>query len=236
MISDACFGVIVCGYQLAAWQVRCIADLVQGGAQLQVVVWAEPVGSARNGRRGAWRLLEAYAAKNVPGLGPVDWRREYRGVEVINANVDNTGQLSLSRQLHTVLRERRLEFLLNFADKAIAPDLFDVPTAGVWSFQLNDVTKFDGRLPGFWEICRGDKLIRCALVRYTRQGAMVLRAGTFRSVVDSYVATASTALNACVPWPRLAWRVLAHNGRMPDASNRLCHVPSVSADPPTQWF
>lgn len=232
MISDARFGVIVCGDQLAAWQARCIADLVQGGARLQVVVvWAEPVGAAKNSQRNVWRAFEAYAVKNVPGLRPVDWRREYREVEIVNANVDNTGQLGLSAELYTTLRERRLEFLLNFANEAAAPDLLDVPKAGVWSFQLNDVTKFDGRLPGFWEICRGDKLIRCALVRCTRQGAQVLRAGTFRSVVDSYVATASTALNACVPWPRLAWRMLAQNGRMLDSANRFCHAPSLSADP-----
>lgn len=232
MISDARFGVIVCGDQLAAWQVRCIADLVQGGAHLEMVVRGEQGVAAQVGGQGAWRSLETYAVKNIPGLHPVDWRHEYRGVEVITADVDNTGKLSLSRQLHAALSERRLGFLLNFADRvAIAPDLFDVPTAGIWSFQLNDVTKFDGRLPGFWEICRGDKLIRCALVRCTRSGPMVLRAGTFRSVVDSYVANASTALNACVPWPRLVCRELAHNGRTLDDANRLCHAPMSTADP-----
>ncbi len=235
MNLDVRFGVIVAGRRMAAWQARCISDLVQAGANLDVIVRSEQVSApgtgSRDGRYSAWRSLEAYAIKNVPGLSTVDWQREFPEAQVLTADVSGTGQIDVPTKDRAVLGEHRLGFLLNFTDSAIGSDLLDLPVAGVWSFQLNDTTKYDGRIPGFWELCRGDKLIRCALVRCTRSGPVVLRNGTFRSVVDSYVANASTALAACIPWPRLAWQEVARKGKLQEGTNRLGRAPLSNADP-----
>lgn len=233
MNLDVCFGVIVTGGHITSWQEQCISDLVRAGAHFEIVLRCETKPTASDGRYSAWRLLEAYAAKNVPGLSTMDWRRAFPRAQAIAADANSAGQVDVAQQDRAALRARRLGFLINFTDRVIAPELLDVPTAGIWSFQLNDATKYDGRIPGFWELCRGDTLIQCALVRCTRSGPIVLRHGTFRSVVDSYVATAATALAACVPWPRLAWHELGRNGRTQGEADQLRRVPLSRTDPTT---
>lgn len=236
MDSIVHFGVMVAGDTLATWQVRCIADLVQRlGARLEVIIVQaerpETTGGYRYNRVLPWRWFVGYAAKKVAGLRPLSWQGEYAQVQTATAVINDAGRLDIPAPTYARLREHRLDFLLNFTEAAVAPDLCDLPATGVWSFQLNDATKYDGRIPGFWEIYRGDKLIRGALVRCSRSGARVLREGTFRSVVDSYVGTASTVLDACVPWPRLAWQRIARTGQVWDRTAPVARTPAVRVEP-----
>lgn len=233
MNSDLRFGVVVSNNRLAAWQAQCIADLVQGGARFDVIVYRESDADPVTARHSVWRSFEAIAAKHVPGLRPVDWRREYPDIARVPTTPTGSG-LAVSPAAQATLRERRLGFLLNFTDQSVGPELADLSIAGVWSFQLNDAARYDGRIPAFWELCHGDHLIQCALVRETHLGPVVLRKGTFRSVVDSYVATASTALNACIPWPRLVWRDRMSSMRALDDPRRLCK-PTLSDVDPTMF-
>lgn len=242
MDSKVRFGVIVEGNTLVAWQARCIKDMVDhlGGAHFELLVSTTGSASAqgkrcsqrRRRRYSLWRWVEVSATKKIVGLHPVDWRREFPDAHEVVAEIDDAGRLGLPTRDYAELGERGLKFLLNFTGNEVAPALFELATAGVWSFQLNDATKYDGLIPGFWELYRGDKLIRCALVRCSRSGiTTVLREGTFRSVVDSYVGTASTALDACVPWPRLAWQQIARKGQALDRTAAYTCAPAVRAEP-----
>ena len=209
------FGVLTDGAELLAWQAQCIKDLIEkSGASFNTFISA---GSASAAARGGalWRRLSASASKNVPELQVIDRRAMFPGVREFTCRrpTDKARQLTLSAPEYAQLRERGLGFVLSFTDHEISRELLDLPAAGVWSFQLNDVSKYDGRIPGFWEIYGGERLVKCTLVRLSDSptGTVLLRSGTFRSVRDSYFQTVSTTLSACVAWPRLAWRDFVRN-------------------------
>ena len=206
MTATLRFGVLADGGVLAEWQVRCIDDLIENaGARFDAFISSD----ARSVQGRAWRWFEkAVAVTKVPGLAPVDWRKKFPSVREYGAHVRSGGApaLTLDPSERQVLRGLNLAFILDFSAHDGAAELLDLAAAGVWSFQLNDVSKYDGRIPGFWEISRGDSLVKCALVqRVSAAPPRVLRSGVFRAAIDSYPITAQVALAACRVWPRLAW-------------------------------
>lgn len=237
------FGVLADGGQLVAWQVRCVQDLVdQAGGCFEVFISttrqnADAQASCGPSVMGWVRRLAVrctpyywfsmfYAARKIDALRVVDWRKEFADVEELTCRVEPTDspKPGLSMPECVQLRERGLSFILNFSEKELADDLLGVPQAGVWVFRHTHEGKYDGRLPGFWEIHDGDKLIKCELVRLasSHSGPVLLHSGTFRLVEDSYSATVSRVLNGCIAWPRLAWNACVRN------AEGLCPDPAIT--------
>jgi hypothetical protein len=165
--------------QLAAWQLRCVEELIAlEDVRPQFLLTRQSCSEVPRALEGAARIL--LPAALVPDVTPP------------------AARVAVAR-----IKKYPLAFALNFLDEPCPKDLLEIPRYGVWRFEFGDWTRGRGKPPGFWEVYDGAHVTSALLAReLARHDALiVLRDGYLRTELRSYVRNRER-LEACVArWP-----------------------------------
>lgn len=211
------FGVMCRGTAFPAWQARCLQALlaldgvepalliVEAASKAQPPLWRRFLSRLRRGglfwmvysrlcvepRSAAMRLVDlSEALSHLPRLPCQVVRKGKFSEYFLPADLDE-------------IRRRDLDFVLRFAFNVIRGEILEVPRYGVWSFHHDDVDRYRGSPPGFWEIYKGDPVTGAILQRLTDRldGGVVLKRGFFKTHPYSYVRNRDASHLGSAHWP-----------------------------------
>lgn len=134
------------------------------------------------------------------------------------------------------IRSFDLDFILRFAFGIIRGEILRMPRYGVWSFHHDDLGKYRGGPPAFWEMYYGDRVTGAVLQRLTDRldGGVVLRRGYVRTIKESYIQNRDQAFLSSAGWPAAVCRDI-HRGN----TAKLEAAPSSTSAPvyhdPRNW-
>jgi hypothetical protein len=218
------FAILCDGTTFAAWQARCLGDLLASGAAEPVLVvialaWpdAEPTGS------WLYRLYDRHWVRpRAAALQPVDLAEELRHLPVV-ASDDSAA-----------MRRYDLDFILQFADPESGGDVVATAKYGVWAFQ-DELAQRYCALEVFWQLHRGEPVHRRALTRLTPgRGRRVFHAGSFR-IERSCARTADAGLLGSSEWCARMCREIAI-ATMGEAEPTLPAAPAADRLPTNREF
>lgn len=204
------------GTTLCAWEATCIRELLAvPGAELAALVVNStprppPKGTKLErlvrGEATLWELYERFVVDARSAANrPVDMSAELAGVPVLRCPVFKKGRFS--EHFHDAdieaLRALDLDFMLRFAYGIIRGAILGVARRGVWSFHHDDVDRYRGTPPGFWEIVHGEPETGAILQRLTERldGGVVLRRGSWPTLHHSYRENRDRAYVESAAWP-----------------------------------
>ena len=101
------------------------------------------------------------------------------------------------------IKQFDLDFILQFGFNRIRGGLLDAARYGVWSFHHDEVQRFSGTPPCFWEIYNRHGGVAAMLNRLTDQvgKATTLRSGFLPTTAHSYASTLDLTLFESSNWP-----------------------------------
>jgi hypothetical protein len=218
------FGVLCNGTTFPAWQARALRSLldVEGVECALLVVNGEPprpsplrekVARVLRVRGLLWTLFQRFCVERWSrARHPVDLSEDLADVPTLECSVERRGPWSEHFREGDVaaIRTHDLDFLLRFGFGILRGEILTAARHGVWSFHHDDLRRYRGGPPGFWEIYRGDPMSGAVLQRLTERldGGVVLAKGTFRTIPDSYVRSRDAALMGGADWPARVCRDL----------------------------
>jgi len=210
------FGLLCDGLTLARWQVRCLEQLMAvDGVSLELVVlneepppptgWRTKLRTLRNGHF-LWGLFRRLGARRpAPAFVVEDVSERLANIPKLNCRPERRGRFSQhfpAADLEAV-RASGVDFLLRFGFGILRGEILKTPRYGVWSFHHDDVDRYRGMPPGFWEIFHGDKISGAVLQRLTNRldGGVILQRGFFRTIRTSYPENINAVLMGSTDWP-----------------------------------
>jgi hypothetical protein len=106
------------------------------------------------------------------------------------------------------IRSYELDFILRSGFNIIRGEILSVPRYGVWSFHHDDIEKYRGGPPAFWEIFYGDSKTGVTLQRLTDRldGGVVLKRDWTATCLSSYAQNLNAGLSLGRDWPALLCR------------------------------
>ncbi|MCA1726871.1 MAG: hypothetical protein LC722_04230, partial [Actinobacteria bacterium] len=191
------FGVMCSDTSFPAWQARCIRSLIDSGhavPALLIVNETPPEATSglgklfrRIGRRDLlWTaFLRLFVVGRARASGREDLSKLLAEVPAMGCRVTRKGKFSeyFSDEDVAAIRKAKLDFVLRFDFGIIRGPILDAARFGVWSFHHDDVERYRGGPPCFWEIYRGDPVTGSVLQRLTERldGGVILHRGWFRT-------------------------------------------------------
>lgn len=153
--------------------------------------------------------VEPYCSANFPQ----DLSGLLGHVDRLGCTVRTKGKFSeyFSEEDIARIRAYDLDFILRFEFNIIRGEILEIPRYGVWSFHHDDIDKYRGGPPCFWEIFFGDPETEVTLQKLTDRldGGIVLERGWVATVLDSYARNLNNGLRLGIPWPaRLCAEIL----------------------------
>lgn len=164
------------------------------------------LGKLRHLRHLAYHAYYAATIAQSPSMREVDLSALLQDVPVMQCRVRREGVCSeyFSTEDVADIREYDLDFILRFAFGVIRGEVLQAARLGVWSFHHDDLDKYRGTPPCFWEIMHDDPVSGAVLQRLTDRldGGVVLRRGTLRTCAVSHARNRDRMLLTSAIWPR----------------------------------
>src|SRR5579884_2282908 len=191
-------GVLCDAGRLAAWQLKCLAEVEQlPFARVVLLIRNNSVDPREN---STWRRLHRKLASGLflwrvyerlvlnrrsAALTPAVLPQSLRQVPTIDVEPVRVGKFrqAFDDDALSAVRKHDVDVLLRFGFGILTGDILDVPTFGIWSFHHGDPMHFRGAPPGFWEIHNGAAVTGVILQRLTEtlDGGVILHAGWFKT-------------------------------------------------------
>lgn len=235
--------------EFPAWEAECIRALcrvaepvilfLDEGAQPQRVGFFGKLRKLLFDPEMPWTLfLRRIGNRGSTALPRVDLTDELGQLEQRRVKTINKGRFSryFPEDDIAVVRESKVDFIMRFAFGILRGEVLQAPRYGVWSFHHDDIEKYRGGPPCFWEIYHGDDVTGATLQRITDRldGGIVLRRGYFRTAKTSYRVNRDSVYHASAIWPAQVCRDIQH-----DNAAYLDDEPTKSDAPiyyrPTRW-
>ena len=231
------YGILCNSTTFNAWEAQCLEllDQIEGVELVLLVVNDEHKvqSSPRGMHRKAWSLISDSAMswtlyrryfvnKGSKAMKNVDLSNKMKDVPSILCQPIKKGKFSeyLSEDDLAKIREYAPDFLLRFGFGIIRGEILELPRYGVWSYHHDDLDKYRGRPPCFWEIYNDDPVSGAVLQRLTDKldGGIVLKRGYFKTMKTSYKINREKVYLGSVEWPAQVCRdILNGSGAYVDA-------------------
>ncbi len=209
------FGVMCEGTTFRAWQAQCLGHLLEVPGVELVLLIVDAEGQGANSLGGQlrrftepclfWRLYGRLRRRLPWHATLVDMADRLSSVPVLRCRVRREGKFSqyFSEEDCEAIREYDLDFVLRFGFNIIRGEILEVPRYGVWSYHHDDLDKYRGAPPCFWEVYHGDPVTGVVLQRLTERldGGVVLKRGWFPSCLTSYSRNCEQAFRGSTEWP-----------------------------------
>lgn len=155
---------------------------------------------------GAWTIYRRYFVNRKSwALDAVNFSERFSEVSTIRCCPIHRGKFSeyFSEEDLDQIRAYDLDFIMRFGFGIIRGGILEVARYGVWSYHHDDLDKYRGRPPCFWEIYEGDPVTGAVLQRLTDRldGGVVLKRGYFKTVDASYARNRDKVYFGSVEWP-----------------------------------
>lgn len=217
------FGIMCHGMRFPAWEADCIRRLLDVAAPVLLIVDAgaesdpaQPQKPTRNSitsrlRRLAepempWTLYQRYFVNRRSRImRKVDLSDVLADVPTLTCRTRNKGRFSRYFKPEDIdaIRAVAPDFVMRFAFDIVRGRVLDVPRYGVWSFHHDDIDRYRGGPPCFWEIYRNDPVTGAVLQRINDRldGGVILKRGWFRTFSTSYRSNRDRVYQASAAWP-----------------------------------
>lgn len=215
------FAVLLDEGWMTSWQVECISLLVKSGlCHLELMITLMPAWRKRVFFRGYRVLRHSLWFAFVATLGRAKTNKKATGnpFSVSNLTISvpeaKDGFLVAIPEFSSV-RERGLDFILNFGSSISGAAVAGLAHYGVWTFRFGDPSRSDEYPPVFWEMFQREAVSCVTLEQYTNDGktpGTVLRRGFFPVTPHSYARSLDVALLGSVDFPLLACQKLFAKG------------------------
>lgn len=217
------FGIMCNGLQFPAWEAECIRSLCQVAEPVLLLIdqGAEPerVGFFAKLKKllfdpgMLWTLfLRRFGNRGSKALRKIDMTEELGGLEQREVVTINKGRFSryFPEEDVAAVKKSRVDFIMRFAFGIVRGEVLKAPRHGVWSYHHDDIDKYRGGPPCFWEIYHNDDVTGATLQRITDRldGGIILRQGWFRTAETSYCANRDNVYLGSSHWPAQVCRDL----------------------------
>ena len=136
---------------------------------------------------------------------PNDLSGLFEDVPVLKCLVNKKGKYSeyFTEEDVESIKSYNLDFILRFGFGIIRGEILQSAKYGIWSFHHDDVMKFRGHPPCFWEIYFGENVTGSVLQKLTNRldGGVILKKGYLKTQI-SYVKNRDQAFFESTNWPR----------------------------------
>lgn len=225
------FGIMCHGTRFPAWQARCLEELaglpaVQPALLIQEAGYGGVVrsrlGKLKDLRHLAYHAYYAATIARSSSMREVDLSSLLQDVPVMRCHVRREGVCSeyFAEEDIAEIRARDLDFILRFAFGVIRGEILHAARLGVWSFHHDDLDKYRGTPPCFWEIMHDDPVSGAVLQRLTDRldGGVVLKRGTLRTCAVSHARNRDRMLLTSAIWPRQICQQVLAGAANPEAA------------------
>lgn len=203
------FGIICGGMSFEAWQADCLQKLMSlGNTEIALVIGDENIETFPFGRKRAWNLWNIYCYLFVHNrsraLHFVDLSFRLSDIPYIHCKSNTRGTCSYFEETDIAeIQKHDLDFILHFGLNSISGDIVKIPSFGVWAFHHDDIEKYRGYPPAFWEIYTDDPVTGAILYRVTDnpENYIPLRRGFFKTLNCSYENNLDEVLYQSSEWP-----------------------------------
>ncbi len=212
------YGLLAGGTSFQQWEADCIEQLAAvGGIELALLIVDARPPAKPNPWYRKWKALrhvgtlgwEIYRKRCIEGALEsrryVDLSARLASVPRMDVQVIRRGKFSETFSPDDVgnIRTYHLDFMIRFGFNIVRGDILSSARYGVWSFHHDDLDRYRGSPPGFWEVYFGDPLTGVTLQRLTDKldSGVVLRKESLSTCLDSYPRNIDRALKFGVPWP-----------------------------------
>lgn len=251
------FGIMCNGLSFPYWEAECVRQLLPVAEPLLLIVdnGAVNVSSSIAPRNKiikffkklskivqpgmTWTLFRRYLVnRNSMVMRRTDLSNMLQGVPVLPCQTMNKGKFSrylLPKDIEAI-SGYNLDFIIRFAFGIVRGPILDIPRYGIWSFHHDDIEKYRGGPPSFWEIYRRDPITGAVLQRISGRldGGVILRKGYFRTAMTSYRLNRDMVYMGSIGWPAQVCRELLLNPS--EVVSRLTENASIPIDrSPTAW-
>jgi len=212
------FALLVSGTTFEQWEIDCVDHLLAiPGVELALLIvdarppvkpnpWYRKWRALRHFNTLGWELYrQRFVQTAIPLRQRFDLAPRFQNVPRINAQVIRKGKFSEYFSPEDVARIRALDlaFMIRFGFNILRGEVLSSARYGIWSFHHDDLEKYRGSPPCFWEIYFGDPQTGVTLQRLTDRldSGVVLRKESFPTCFESYPRNLERALQFGVPWP-----------------------------------
>lgn len=180
------FGVVTNSVSFFHWQAECIRHLVKSGIAapaLHIVEEPLPRSAPAGGTLfSAWRRL--VVEPRVSALRSVDLGAEIEMPRrTCRVGCGPDGSPRYGPKDIAAIEALDLDFIVRFAEGDPEDRLVRAAGWGVWAYHHGNIERYDGTLPGYWELDNADPVIEASLIGFS-EGPIrrrVLHRGAFRT-------------------------------------------------------
>ncbi|CAA9512685.1 MAG: hypothetical protein AVDCRST_MAG91-1730 [uncultured Sphingomonadaceae bacterium] len=211
------FGIMCSGTSFAAWQARCIENLLElPGVEAALLIvddnpspqrpLAEKLRQRFASPTTLWRIYQrAFLKSGSPATWPVDLGPKLSHVPVLRCVTKQVGKYTqrfFPKDLEAI-GSHDLDFILRFGFNIIRGEILTVPRYGVWSFHHGDPERYRGAPPALWEIHNREHVTGAVLQRLTDglDAGIILQRGYFKTNASSYVRSRDQLFFGGADWP-----------------------------------
>jgi hypothetical protein len=226
------FGIMCHGMRFPAWQAQCLQGLlavpgVEPALLIEDSGYDGPVKSRlhklADTKHLAFHVYYAAAIARSKAMREVDLSELLADLPTISCAVERKGVCSeyFSDEDVAAIRDHDLDFILRFAFGVIRGEVLQTARLGVWSFHHDDLDKYRGTPPCFWEIMHDDPVSGAVLQRLTDRldGGIVLKRGYLRTTGHSYIRNRNRMLFTSALWPQQVCREILTGARQYDSTS-----------------
>ncbi len=212
------FAVLTGGTSFQQWEVDCLDQVLAiPGVKLSLLIVDARPPAKPNPWYKKWKALrhintlgwEIYRKRAIEGALPsrryVDLSERLAAVPRLDVQVIRKGKFSeyFPEADVATIRAHDLDFMIRFGFNIIRGDILRSARYGVWSFHHDDLEKYRGSPPGFWEVYQRDPETGVTLQRLTDKldSGIVLRKESFATALDSYPRNVEHGLQFGTSWP-----------------------------------
>ncbi len=206
------------GTSFQQWEVACLEQvLAVPGVEMALLIvdarppakpnpWYRKWKALRHAGTLAWELYrKRYVEAALPSRRYVDLSVRLAVIPRINVQVVRRGKFSeyFSPEDIAKIRSYAPDFMIRFGFNIIRGEILTIAPYGVWSFHHDDLDRYRGSPPCFWEVYSGDPLTGVTLQRLTDKldSGIVLRKESFPTCLDSYPRNIDRGLQFAISWP-----------------------------------
>ncbi len=212
------FAILAGGTSFQQWEAACIEQILAvPGVELSLLIadarppakpnpWYLKWKALRHFNTLAWEVYRKRAIEAaLPSRRSIDLSSRFAATPRMEVQVIRRGKFSeyFPDADIAAIRAHDLDFMLRFGFNIIRGEILSSARYGVWSFHHDDLDKYRGSPPCFWEVYLGDPLTGITLQRLTDRldSGIVLRKESFPTALDSYPRNIETGLQFGVSWP-----------------------------------
>jgi hypothetical protein len=243
------FALLAGGTRFQQWEADCLEQMLAvPGVELALLVLDARPPASPNPWYRKWKALRhlntllwefyrrRYIEAALPSRRYVDLSGRLASTPRMEIEIIRRGKFSEYFTAGDIakIRDHKVDFMIRFGFNILRGEILTCARYGVWSFHHDDLDKYRGSPPCFWEVYFGDPLTGVTLQRLTDKldSGIVLRKESFATSLDSYPRNIDHALRFGASWPAdLCQRILAGDttaleGRASESSAPVYRAPT----------